>query len=309
MLFSSISFLYYFLPVLIILYYIMPFKLKNIILLTFSIIFYAVGEPKYIGLLLASILLNYIFCRFIEKSKIFFIMALLTSLIPLFYYKYFDFFIMNIEGIVLPVGISFYTFQMLSYIIDVYKKEVKVQKNFFDLATYILFFPQLVAGPIIRYTDIERSLKCRIHSLDKFKVGLSRFFIGLSKKVILANSLGEICLAFNVMQDKTILIYWIYAVAFSLQIYFDFSGYSDMTIGLAKLFGFEFNENFNYPYISKSVSEFWRRWHISLGTWFRDYIYIPMGGNRVSKKRYIYDISYNNRIYYIWFWEYGGNIW
>jgi len=299
MLFSSISFLYYFLPVLIILYYIMPFKLKNIILLTFSIIFYAVGEPKYIGLLLASILLNYIFCRFIEKSKIFFIMALLTSLIPLFYYKYFDFFIMNIEGIVLPVGISFYTFQMLSYIIDVYKKEVKVQKNFFDLATYILFFPQLVAGPIIRYTDIERSLKYRIHSLDKFKVGLSRFFIGLSKKVILANSLGEICLAFNVMQDKTILIYWIYAVAFSLQIYFDFSGYSDMTIGLAKLFGFEFNENFNYPYISKSVSEFWRRWHISLGTWFRDYIYIPMGGNRVSKKRYIYDISYNNRIYYI----------
>jgi alginate O-acetyltransferase complex protein AlgI len=277
----------------------MPFKLKNIILLTFSIIFYAVGEPKYIGLLLASILLNYIFCRFIEKSKIFFIMALLTSLIPLFYYKYFDFFIMNIEGIVLPVGISFYTFQMLSYIIDVYKKEVKVQKNFFDLATYILFFPQLVAGPIIRYTDIERSLKYRIHSLDKFKVGLSRFFIGLSKKVILANSLGEICLAFNVMQDKTILIYWIYAVAFSLQIYFDFSGYSDMTIGLAKLFGFEFNENFNYPYISKSVSEFWRRWHISLGTWFRDYIYIPMGGNRVSKKRYIYDISYNNRIYYI----------
>ncbi len=306
MLFSSITFLYYFLPLVIIIYYISPYKIKNTVLLLFSIVFYGWGEIKYIGLILFSIAIHYILGLLIEKhsnkikGKIWFAISLMASLLPLFYYKYYDFTITNInnltgstltlKNLILPIGISFYTFQIMSYTIDLYKKEVKAQRNILDLATYILLFPQLIAGPIVRYSDIARSLKSRTHTYEKFRIGLRRFILGLSKKVIIANSMGEICSEFYLLENKSVMIYWIYAIAFTLQIYFDFSGYSDMAIGMAKMFGFEFLENFNYPYISRSITEFWRRWHISLGSWFRDYVYIPLKGNRVNKARWIFNI-------------------
>lgn len=308
MLFSSIPFLYYFLPCVILLYLIAPRFLKNTVLLLSSLVFYAWGEPRYVIWMILSIALGYVFGLLIEKfrekrhwlAKLFMILSVVSSLAVLGYFKYADFFISNINAvtglsipllkIALPVGISFYTFQILSYTVDVYRGDVAAQKNPIDLATYVALFPQLIAGPIVRYSDIAQQLKNRNHSFEKISAGMSRFIIGLSKKILIANFLGELCDVFKASNDKSVLFFWLYAIAYTLHIYFDFSGYSDMAIGLGKIFGFDFLENFNYPYISGSVTEFWRRWHMSLGSWFRDYVYIPLGGNRVSKARHLFNI-------------------
>lgn len=304
MLFSSIPFLFYFLPCVLILYAVSPKKFKNFTLLICSLVFYAWGEPRLVILMLLTVFLGYVLGLLTEKynkyKKIFLSLSIALSLGFLCYYKYVDFFIQNINAITnlsipllnvaLPIGISFYTFQLLSYNIDVYRGDVPAQKNFIDLAAYISLFPQLIAGPIVRYSDIEKQLKKRTHSLEKTSIGVRRFVIGLSKKILIANTLGEICDIFKNSNDKSVLYFWIYAIAFSLHVYFDFSGYSDMAIGLGKIFGFDFVENFNYPYISKSITEFWRRWHISLGSWFRDYVYIPLGGSRVGKFRMLINI-------------------
>jgi alginate O-acetyltransferase complex protein AlgI len=233
------------------------------------------------------------------------ISSVIVSIGMLVYFKYIDFFIDNVNSVfsanisliklALPIGISFYTFQIISYTIDVYLGEAKVQKNILNFATYVALFPQLIAGPIVRYTTIEAELSQRTHSFENTAYGIHRFIIGLSKKVLLANTLGELGKIIVNANEKTVLFYWMSALAFMLQIYFDFSGYSDMAIGLGRIFGFHFLENFNYPYISKSITEFWRRWHMSLGTWFRDYVYIPMGGNRVSK------ITWVRNIIVVWF--------
>ena len=266
--------------------------------------FYAWGEPRLVLLMLITVLGGYILGLLTEKfnkhKKLFLTLAVALSLGFLGYFKYVDFFIENINlmtglsipllNVALPIGISFYTFQLLSYNIDVYRGNVPAQRNFVDLATYISLFPQLIAGPIVRYSDVAKQLRNRNHSFDKIALGVRRFVIGLSKKIIIANTLGEICEIFKSSNDKSVLYFWLYAVAFALHIYFDFSGYSDMAIGLGKLFGFDFAENFDYPYISKSITEFWRRWHISLGTWFRDYVYIPLGGSRVGMARMIINL-------------------
>ena len=306
MLFSSVSFLYYFLPITLILYFVSKDKYKNIILLLASLFFYFYGEPKYTVLMLISAFSAYIHGILIEKfrekgySKLFLVSGLVVSLGILIVFKYMDFIIKNINYIsnsnikllrlVLPIGISFYTFQGLSYIVDVYKKDAKVCRSFVDFATYVCLFPQLIAGPIVRYTTIEDELKNRTHSFDKFAYGVNRFVVGLAKKVILANNLGMLVDIMTKSNEKSVLSYWMVAIFFSLQIYYDFSGYSDMAIGLGKMFGFDFLENFNYPFISKSIKEFWRRWHISLSTFFRDYVYIPLGGNRVSRGRWIFNL-------------------
>ena len=306
MLFSSVSFLYYFLPITLILYFVSKDKYKNIILLLASLFFYFYGEPKYTVLMLISAFSAYIHGILIEKfrekgySKLFLISGLVVSLGILIVFKYMDFIIKNINYIsnsnikllrlVLPIGISFYTFQGLSYIVDVYKKDAKVCRSFVDFATYVCLFPQLIAGPIVRYTTIEDELKNRIHSFDKFAYGVNRFVVGLAKKVILANNLGMLVDIMTKSNEKSVLSYWMVAIFFSLQIYYDFSGYSDMAIGLGRMFGFDFLENFNYPFISKSIKEFWRRWHISLSSFFRDYVYIPLGGNRVSRGRWIFNL-------------------
>ncbi len=304
MVFSSISFLYYFLPCVLVIYFVTPTKYKNVILLLSSLLFYFYGEPVYILVMILSILSAYIhgilMNKYKSKKKIFLTTSVIISLSTLILFKYSDFLISNINNIfnsklallnlALPIGISFYTFQILSYLIDVYNEKVPAQKNFIKLATYISLFPQLVAGPIVRYIDIEKELNSRTHNFEKFSIGVERFVIGLSKKVLIANNLGKLCEIFLQSNEKSIAFYWIYAIAFCLQIYFDFSAYSDMAIGLGKMFGFNFLENFNYPYISKSITEFWRRWHISLGTWFKDYVYIPLGGNRVGKLKLIRNI-------------------
>ena len=306
MLFSSIPFLYYFLPAVLLLYFAAPKKLKNTVILISSLFFYAWGEPKYVILMITSILAGYILGLLIEKfrkkalSKIFLALSVIFSIGALGYFKYADFFISNFNSvtglsvpllrIALPVGISFYTFQLLSYTIDVYRGDTPAQKNPVTLAAYISLFPQLIAGPIVRYSDVAAQLEKRTVSFEKVSDGIRRFIIGLSKKILIANALGELCDIFRDSGEKSVLFYWIYAIAFTLHIYFDFSGYSDMAIGLGKIMGFDFMENFNYPYISKSITEFWRRWHISLGTWFRDYVYIPLGGNRVSKLRQFINI-------------------
>ena len=306
MLFSSVSFLYYFLPITLILYFVSKDKYKNIILLLASLFFYFYGEPKYTVLMLISAFSAYIHGILIEKfrekgySKLFLVSGLVVSLGILIVFKYMDFIIKNINYIsnsnikllrlVLPIGISFYTFQGLSYIVDVYKKDAKVCRSFVDFATYVCLFPQLIAGPIVRYTTIEDELKNRTHSFDKFAYGVNRFVVGLAKKVILANNLGMLVDIMTKSNEKSVLSYWMVAIFFSLQIYYDFSGYSDMAIGLGRMFGFDFLENFNYPFISKSIKEFWRRWHISLSTFFRDYVYIPLGGNRVSRGRWIFNL-------------------
>lgn len=304
MLFSSIPFLFYFLPCVLLLYAVSPKKIKNFTLLICSLVFYAWGEPRLVVLMMVTVFCGYILGLLTEKynkhKKIFLSLAVILSLGFLGYYKYVDFFIENINAITnlsipllkvsLPIGISFYTFQLLSYNIDVYRGDVPAQKNFVDLAAYISLFPQLIAGPIVRYSDVAEQLGKRTHSFDKTAIGVRRFIIGLSKKILIANTLGEVCEIFKASNDKSILFFWIYAIAFSLHIYFDFSGYSDMAIGLGKIFGFDFVENFNYPYISKSITEFWRRWHISLGSWFRDYVYIPLGGSRVGKLRLLFNI-------------------
>jgi len=254
--------------------------------------------------MIATISVSYVLGLLTEKNaknkKLYMIMAVVLSLGSLGYFKYADFFIENINAvtgmsvpllrIALPVGISFYTFQVLSYNIDVYRGQIAAQKSFVKLAAYITMFPQLIAGPIVRYQDIEKQLTNKKFSSEGFVYGIRRFILGLSKKVLIANILGEICASFGASNNLSVLYYWMYAVAFALQIYFDFSGYSDMAIGLGKILGFDFMENFNYPYVSKSITEFWRRWHISLGSWFRDYVYIPMGGSRVNKGRMYFNI-------------------
>ena len=305
MLFSSITFIFVFLPTVLAVYYILPMRAKNLWLLAASLFFYFYGEPKYLILMLAVIASSYVFGLITERAKgkarrAALSMSVIISLSFLIFFKYTDFFILTANSLfgssldplrlALPIGISFYTFQAISYNIDVYRGDTPAQKNIINLALYISLFPQLVAGPIVRYTDIARELKNRHCTLDGFSCGARRFVIGLSKKVLFANTFGTLCETFRASDDKSVLFFWIYAVAFTLQIYFDFSGYSDMAIGLGRMFGFSFPENFRYPFISKSVTEFWRRWHISLGSWFRDYVYIPMGGNRVSKPRFFFNI-------------------
>lgn len=306
MLFSSIPFLYFFLPCVLFLYFAVPKRLKNTVLLLVSLFFYAWGEPNYVLIMVATILVNYGAGLLIEKfrgnvlSKVFVVLSVVVCLASLGYFKYADFFIENFNAvtglslpllrIALPIGISFYTFQILSYTVDVYRGDVPAQKNPINLAAYVTMFPQLIAGPIVRYSDIEKQLAGRTHSIEKFALGVRRFVVGLAKKILIANTLGELCDIFRATDEKAVLYYWLYAVAFALHVYFDFSGYSDMAIGLGKIFGFDFLENFNYPFISSSATEFWRRWHMSLGSWFRDYVYIPMGGNRVSKPRWFFNI-------------------
>lgn len=300
MVFSSIPFLYFFLPVLLPCYFFVPHRAKNIVLLLFSLIFYAVGEPVYILLMLFSITQSYLLVNLMERDtkrrRLWFICTVVLSVLPLLWYKYAGFITSNLNLIpgvqlpvpkhTLPIGISFYTFQLIGYSADVYMKRCPAQKRLLRLALYVSLFPQLIAGPIVRYADVEEQLAERTHSVEGFTKGVIRFSVGLGKKVLLANTLGELCTSLG----TSMLGVWGYAIASSLQIYYDFSGYSDMAIGLGKMFGFDFNENFDYPYISSSVAEFWRRWHMSLGTWFRDYIYIPMGGNRVSRLRWAINI-------------------
>ena len=306
MLFSGVQFLYYFLSAVLILYFISPRKLKNTVLLVSSLIFYGWGEPKYVVLMIASVVIGYISARIIEAKnnllvrRVVLIVSVTVLLGFLGYFKYADFFISNfnqVSGmeipllkIALPIGISFYTFQILSYVVDVYRGDVNAQKNIINLATYITMFPQLIAGPIVRYIDIVSDITERKHTFAGFSLGVRRFVIGLSKKVLIANVLGELCDIIKTSNDMSVIYYWMYAVCIALQIYFDFSGYSDMAIGLGRIFGFKFPENFNYPFIAKNITEFWRRWHMSLGAWFRDYVYIPLGGNRVSKPRWFLNI-------------------
>lgn len=292
MLFTSISFLYYFLPIVIILYFIVPKKFKNFILFLSSIFFYFCGETIYTFLMIGEIFIAYVGARYLEKhrKKSILVSLLAIHIGALGLFKYSDFTINNINQIfgskipllklALPIGISFYTFQIISYVVDVYRGKVKAQKSFLKLATYVSLFPQLIAGPIVRYETIEKELDSRTSNFENFAYGVRRFVIGLGKKVLIANMLGELCDVFSTTNEKSILFYWIFAISYSLQIYFDFSAYSDMAIGLGRMFGFHFLENFNYPYISKSITEFWRRWHMSLSSWFRDYVYIPLGGNR-----------------------------
>ena len=307
MLFSSIPFLYYFLPLVLAVYFLTPRAGKNAVLFLSSLLFYAWGEPKFCIFMLLSILQGYVFGRLIEKhaqnkkrSKLFLTASVALSLALLAYCKYADFFLSSVNAVTglsfkllhvtLPIGISFYTFQILSYVVDVYRGSVPAQKSFLKLGTYIAMFPQLIAGPIVRYADIAPQLDSRQTTLEDVSSGACRFVIGLSKKVLLANVLYELITAFQQSRDLSVLYFWLYAVSFALQLYFDFSGYSDMAIGLGRIFGFRFQENFNYPYISGSITEFWRRWHISLGSWFRDYVYIPLGGNRVSKEKWLRNI-------------------
>lgn len=314
MLFSSEIFLFLFLPVVLGLYYgiNLLFKnnvtLKNSVLLGASVIFYAWGEPVFIIVMLLSIALNFIFGICVsggndKKRRAFMTLAVVFNLGILFVYKYLDFSIkavndifslkLPLSGIALPIGISFFTFQALSYVIDVYRKNAEVQKNIFDLALYIFFFPQLIAGPIVRYNTVCEQIKSRKESFSQFSEGVEKFIIGLGKKVLMANTLALISdKAFSLSpSDLSTAFAWLGAIAYTFMIYFDFSGYSDMAIGLGKMFGFEFEKNFDYPYISKSISEFWRRWHISMGQWFRDYLYFPLGGSRVrSKSRLIFNL-------------------
>jgi len=306
MLFSSIPFLYYFLPAVLITYFLVPWKLKNTVLLLFSLVFYGWGEPKLVFLMVFTIALFYLCGLAIGRAgerrwkKFWLWVSVTVSLGLLGIFKYADFFISSMNAVTglsipllrlaLPVGISFYTFQCLSYTIDVYRGTAEVQKDPIAFGAYVTLFPQLIAGPIVRYVDVVRELEHRSHNWENFSLGLRRFLVGLGKKVILADNFALLMKLFRESSEPSVLFYWMYAIAFMLNIYFDFSGYSDMAIGLGRLFGFHFLENFNYPYLSKSITEFWRRWHMSLGSWFRDYVYIPMGGNRVSRWRWIFNI-------------------
>lgn len=311
MLFSSITFLFAFLPLVLVCYYVSPRKIRNLILLIFSLLFYAWGEPKYILVMSVSILVGYLSGLLTEKllrqekrkaARAAMLLSVAVNLGILLFFKYSNFFISNINHvfgtemklleIALPLGISFYTFQILSYSVDVYRGEVRAQKNLIHLAAYITLFPQLIAGPIVRYQTVAEQLTERKESFDHFGEGAKRFVTGLGKKVLLANTIGEVFSQLSVLppDQNSVVLSWLCSFAFTFQIYFDFSGYSDMAIGLGRMFGFEFLENFNYPYISKSITEFWRRWHISLSTWFRDYVYIPLGGNRRGKLRTLFNI-------------------
>jgi alginate O-acetyltransferase complex protein AlgI len=306
MLFSSIPFLYYFLPAVLILYFAAPCFLRNVVLLATSLLFYAWGEPRYVILMLIEIVVGYLSGLFLVSAfgkrcaKFALAVAVSVPLLLLGFFKYADFFLENINavtgaelplpGLALPIGISFYTFQIISYQIDVYRGNVSPQRNLLALGTYVAMFPQLIAGPIVRYADIAEQLTNRGYSWENAAIGARCFVLGLAKKVLLANRLGELAALYHASDEQSVLFAWLYALAFSLQIYFDFSGYSDMAIGLGRIFGFRFPENFRYPFAADSITDFWRRWHISLGSWFRDYVYIPLGGSRVSRLKFLRNI-------------------
>ena len=306
MLFSSIPFLYYFLPAVLLVYFAVPKTAKNAVLLVSSLLFYGWGEPKYVLLMLVTIVAFYICGLGIGNAKgsgarkAWLTVAVIIGIALLTVFKYADFFIQSFAAVTglslpllklaLPIGISFYTFQCMSYAVDVYRGQTQAQKNIISFGAYVALFPQLIAGPIVRYVDVARELESRTTTWEDVMAGTRRFLIGLGKKILLANQLGLLTETFRASTEKSVLFHWLYAVAFMLHIYFDFSGYSDMAIGLGRIFGFHFIENFNYPYLSASVTEFWRRWHMSLGSWFRDYVYIPLGGNRVSKGRWVFNI-------------------
>lgn len=302
MLFSSNIFLLLFFPITVIVNSLIKPKYSNYFLLAASLLFYAWGEPVYVLLMLFSILINWGFGLIINKyplhRQLSLVLCIAINLLLLAYYKYYNFFIssinhiagsqvFSIKEIVLPIGISFFTFQSLSYVVDLYRGSCPVQKNIINLALYISLFPQLIAGPIVRYSDIDRQIVCRTTGTEKFSIGFRRFIFGLGKKVIISNAMAEIAdMIFDLPADNlTTVTAWLGAIAYTMQIYYDFSGYSDMAIGLGRILGFDFLENFNYPYLSRSIHEFWQRWHISLGTWFREYVYIPLGGNRKGNVR------------------------
>ena len=305
MVFSSIPFLYYFLPAVLAVYFLTPRKGKNAVLLLASLIFYGWGELRLLPLMVFTILLCYVCGLGIERSrkrkKRWLLASIVISVGLLGVFKYADFFIGSLNAVTglkipllhlaLPVGISFYTFQCLSYTIDVYRGSVPAQKNLINFGAYVALFPQLIAGPIVRYADIARELEHREHSWENAAVGLRRFLVGLGKKVILADNFALLIRLFRQSGEKSVLFYWMYAVAFALNIYFDFSGYSDMAIGLGRMLGFRFLENFNYPFLADSITDFWRRWHISMGTWFRDYVYIPLGGNKGGLAKQLRNIA------------------
>ena len=309
MVFSSIVFLYIFLPIMLLIYFIVPNKFKNAVMIVASLIFFAWGEIRYIFIMLLLAIMDYICGKKINqyfenknKKKIYLFIDIGVNLLILFFFKYADFIISNINNITnlnipllnipLPIGVSFNTFQSLSYIIDVYRGTVKCEKSFYNYLAYTTLFPQIIAGPIVRYETVDEELENKNISIDNFTTGMKRFIIGLGKKVLIANNIGELWHIIEIGEytNLTFVLSWFGIIAFALQIYFDFSGYSDMAIGLAKIFGMEFDENFNFPYISKSITEFWRRWHITLSSWFKDYIYIPLGGSRKGEIRTILNI-------------------
>lgn len=305
MVFSSLTFLFAYFPIVLLVYFLSPLRFRNFILLIVSLFFYGWGEPKYIIVMVFSIFVNWLFGYPIQKyrdtnkniAKKWLTLCIVFNLALLGFFKYWDFlagFIPFISplGISLPIGISFYTFQTMSYPIDLYRGETNIQKNLVNFGAYVCMFPQLIAGPIVRYVDIDNQLNDHPSSITKFYEGIQRFIVGLSKKVLLANNAGMIFEEISKLShfDQSVVASWIGIIAYAFQIYFDFSGYSDMAIGLGKMFGFEFLENFNYPYIATSITDFWRRWHMSLSYWFRDYVYIPLGGNRKGKKRQIINI-------------------
>ncbi|MGN8876398.1 MBOAT family O-acyltransferase [Pseudoflavonifractor sp. HCP28S3_F10] len=311
MVFSSLYFLFLYLPIVLLIYYIAPLRLRNAVLLVFNLIFYGWGEPKYILIMFASIAIDYTHGMLVTRCKergndkgarLAVASSVVFNLALLFFFKYWDFIARSLAAvglgflpvlnIRLPIGISFYTFQTMSYTIDVYRGDARCQKNIITFGTFVTLFPQLIAGPIIKYKDLDDQLEHRAHSPEQFASGVQVFVVGLAKKVLLANNLGMLWDAYKAMPagQLTTAGAWLGILAFSLQLYFDFSGYSDMAIGLGRMLGFEFSPNFNYPYISRSITEFWRRWHISLGTWFREYLYIPLGGNRVSRGRLLFNL-------------------
>lgn len=306
MIFSSITFLYVFLPIMLLLYNIVPSKVKNIVLLSGSLIFYGFETPRFLPIMLGCIAITYINGIVIDKykNKIHFIISIILCLIPLIYFKYVNFFLENINSIfktevgllkvVLPLGISFYTFQMLSYLVDVRRGTIAGERNFIKLALYISFFPQLIAGPIVKYSDMKPQIEKRTFSAEQFSEGILCFVCGLGKKVLVANQLGELCKLYNA-EDGTILMTWMYMIAYALQVYFDFSGYQAMAVGIGKMFGFELPRNFNYPFICNSIKDFWKRWHITLSTFFKEYVYIPLGGSRCGKAKTI------RNLFIVWF--------
>ncbi len=316
MVFSSTLFLFLYLPIVLAVYYIVPLRWRNVVLFAFSLVFYGWGEPVYVFLMVFMVALDYGFGRLIEKNhahpedsvcrkraKVWLITSIVINLGVLFLFKYLDFVLANLQqipafsglhtlGLVMPIGISFYTFQKMSYVIDVYRGDSGAQKNYVRFGTYVTMFPQLIAGPIVKYKDVDTQLSTREHTAQKFADGVELFVIGLAKKVLLANSIGVLWDTYQAagIENMSVVGAWLAAIAFSFQIYFDFSGYSDMAVGLGRMFGFEFMKNFNYPYIADSVTDFWRRWHISLSTWFREYLYIPLGGNRRGKWRNVLNL-------------------
>jgi len=303
-------FLFVYLPVTLAVYYLAPLRARNLVLLLVSLLFYGWGEPVYILIMFASIAIDYIHGRLVEKyraddrkARRVVLSSVLFNLALLFFFKYFDFAVENLRripalsglrplGLTLPIGISFYTFQTMSYTIDVYRGQARAQRNVVTFGAFVTLFPQLIAGPILQYRDLDRQLTDRTHSVDQFAAGVRIFCVGLAKKVLLANSIGSLWDVYRGMDPASLTVFgaWLGVLAFSFQIYFDFSGYSDMSVGLGRMFGFEFMRNFNYPYVSRSITEFWRRWHISLGSWFRNYVYIPLGGNRRGVARQLFNI-------------------